>query len=91
MLSGVNDSDDCARELASKLKGMLCHVNLIPVNEVDESPFRPSSRERVRAFTEILQKGGVNATVRRKLGSDIDASCGQLRLKRNKSEKGGNV
>ncbi len=91
MLSGVNDSDECARELASKLKGMLCHVNLIPVNEVDESPFRPSSRERVRAFTEILQKGGVNATVRRKLGSDIDASCGQLRLKRNKSEKGGNV
>lgn len=88
MLSGVNDSDECARELASRLKGMLCHVNLIPVNEVDESPFRPSSRERVKAFADILGKNGVNATVRRKLGSDIDASCGQLRLKQNKSEKG---
>ncbi|MBR4450878.1 MAG: 23S rRNA (adenine(2503)-C(2))-methyltransferase RlmN [Clostridia bacterium] len=90
MLSGVNDSDECARELASRLKGMLCHVNLIPVNEVDESPFRPSSKERVKAFTDILQKGGINATVRRKLGSDIDASCGQLRLKTIKS-KGGTV
>ena len=84
MLSGVNDSDECARELASKLKGMLCHVNLIPVNEVDGSPFRPSSPERVKKFTEILEKNGINATVRRKLGSDIDASCGQLRLKEKK-------
>lgn len=84
MLSGVNDSDDCARELAGRLKGMLCHVNLIPVNEVEESPFKPSSPERVKRFTEILEKNGVTATVRRKLGSDIDASCGQLRLKQNK-------
>ena len=84
MLSGVNDSDDCARELASKLKGMLCHVNLIPVNEVDGSPFRPSGPERVKKFTDILVKSGINATVRRKLGSDIDASCGQLRLKEKK-------
>ena len=84
MLSGVNDSDDCARELASKLRGMLCHVNLIPVNEVEGSPFRPSSSERIKKFTEILEKSGINATVRRKLGSDIDASCGQLRLKEKK-------
>ena len=84
MLSGVNDSDDCARELASKLRGMLCHVNLIPVNEVEGSPFRPSSSERIKKFTEILEKNGINATVRRKLGSDIDASCGQLRLKEKK-------
>ncbi len=84
MLAGVNDSDECARLLASKLKGMLCHVNLIPVNEVAESPFKPSSPERVKRFTEILNKNGINATVRRKLGSDIDASCGQLRLKENK-------
>ena len=84
MLSGINDSDECARELGSRLKGMLCHVNLIPVNEVAESPFRPSSPERVKRFTDILASYGVTATVRRKLGSDIDASCGQLRLKRNK-------
>ncbi|MBO5409747.1 MAG: 23S rRNA (adenine(2503)-C(2))-methyltransferase RlmN [Clostridia bacterium] len=84
MLSGVNDSDECAKLLASKLKGMLCHVNLIPVNEVAESPFKPSSPERVERFVSILNKNGINATVRRKLGSDIDASCGQLRLKENK-------
>lgn len=90
MLSGVNDSDECAKLLASKLKGMLCHVNLIPVNEVAESPFRPSSPERIERFVEILGKSGINATVRRKLGSDIDASCGQLRLKENqKQEKRG--
>lgn len=85
MLSGVNDSDECARLLASKLKGMLCHVNLIPVNEVAESPFKPSSAERVERFVSILSRNGINATVRRKLGSDIDASCGQLRLKENKN------
>ena len=90
MLSGVNDSDECAYELASKLKGMLCHVNLIPVNEVAESPFKPSSPQQVERFVEILSKKGINATVRRKLGSDIDASCGQLRLKENKvRNKGG--
>lgn len=89
MLSGINDSDECARLLASKLKGMLCHVNLIPVNEVAESPFKPSSPERVERFVQILSKNGINATVRRKLGSDIDASCGQLRLKENKNRKKG--
>ncbi len=89
MLSGVNDSDECARLLASKLRGMLCHVNLIPVNEVAESPFKPSSGERVEKFVSILAKNGINATVRRKLGSDIDASCGQLRLKENKNKKKG--
>ncbi len=85
MLAGVNDTDECARLLASKLKGMLCHVNLIPVNEVAESPFKPSSPERVERFVSILNKNGINATVRRKLGSDIDASCGQLRLKEIKN------
>lgn len=89
MLSGVNDSDECARLLASKLKGMLCHVNLIPVNEVAESPFKPSSAERVERFVSILSSNGINATVRRKLGSDIDASCGQLRLKENKNREKG--
>ena len=89
MLAGVNDSDECAVLLASKLKGMLCHVNLIPVNEVAESPFKPSSHERVERFVEILGKSGINATVRRKLGSDIDASCGQLRQKENSNRKKG--
>ncbi len=86
MLSGFNDTDECARLLASKLKGMLCHVNLIPVNEVAESPFKPSTPERIEKFVSILSKNGINATVRRKLGSDIDASCGQLRLKENKNK-----
>lgn len=86
MLSGFNDTDDCARLLAAKLKGMLCHVNLIPVNEVAESPFKPSTPERIEQFIDILSKNGINATVRRKLGSDIDASCGQLRLKENKQK-----
>lgn len=86
MLSGFNDTDECARLLATKLKGMLCHVNLIPVNEVEESPYKPSSPERIERFIQILSKSGINATVRRKLGSDIDASCGQLRLKENKQK-----
>lgn len=86
MISGLNDSDECARELAQRLKGMLCHVNLIPINEVEESPFKPSSPERVKRFAQILEKNGITATVRRKLGSDIDASCGQLRLKQNKGK-----
>ncbi len=84
MLSGINDSDEHAAVLAKKLKGMLCHVNLIPVNEVEESPFHPSSPERVEKFSAILQKSGIPVTVRRKLGSDIDASCGQLRLRHKK-------
>ncbi len=84
MLSGINDSDECACELAQRLKGMLCHVNLIPVNEVEESPFKPSDKKRVEAFAAILQKHSITATVRRKLGSDIDASCGQLRLREQK-------
>lgn len=79
MISGVNDSDDCANELASKLKGMLCHVNLIPVNSVKERDYRKSSKDRIVSFVKILEKNGINATVRRTLGSDINASCGQLR------------
>ena len=87
MLSGFNDTDECAKLLGSKLKGMLCHVNLIPVNEVTESPYKPSTPERIERFVDILSKYGINATVRRKLGSDIDASCGQLRLKENKNKQ----
>lgn len=85
MVSGVNDSDDCARLLAQKLKGILCHVNLIPVNEVKETGCKRSSRERIESFSRILEKSGFAVTVRRKLGSDINASCGQLR-RSNKKE-----
>ena len=79
MVSGTNDSDECALELARKLKGILCHINLIPVNEVKETGCVRSSKERIEAFSAILQKKGFAVTVRRKLGSDINASCGQLR------------
>lgn len=79
MIDGVNDSDACAEELADRLRGMLCHVNLIPVNAVEGKQQRRSSRDRIRAFMAILEKKGINVTVRRTLGSDINASCGQLR------------
>ena len=85
MVSGSNDSDDCARLLAKKLQGILCHVNLIPVNEVKETGCKKSSRERIESFSKILEKSGFAVTVRRKLGSDINASCGQLR--RNNKNK----
>lgn len=79
MISGVNDSDECAHELGRKLKGMLCHVNLIPVNSVKERNYKKSSDKTITGFIRILEKYGINVTVRRTLGSDINASCGQLR------------
>lgn len=79
MIDGVNDSDAMADILAKKLAGMPAHVNLIPLNEVEESPFKPS--RRVAEFQKRLESHGITATVRRKLGGDIDASCGQLRRK----------
>lgn len=81
LISGVNDSEENARELAKLLKGMLCHVNLIPVNHVEERDFHQGKKEEIRSFCELLNKLGINATVRRELGSDISASCGQLRKK----------
>ncbi len=79
MISGVNDSDECARELGKRLKGMLCHVNLIPVNSVKERDYKKSSDNRIAGFIKTLERYGINVTVRRTLGSDINASCGQLR------------
>ena len=79
MIDGVNDSDWQADLLASLLKGTPGHVNLIPLNDVEESPLKPS--RRVAAFQKRLERHGVTVTVRRKLGGDIDASCGQLRRK----------
>ena len=81
MIDSVNDTDECARILGQKLKGMLCHVNLIPVNHVEERDFHQGKKEEIRNFCELLNKLGINATVRRELGSDISASCGQLRKK----------
>ena len=81
MISGVNDSDDCARELSNLLKGMLCHVNLIPVNNVRENNFVRSDDNRLNKFVSILKNNSINVTVRRTLGKDIEASCGQLRKK----------
>ena len=84
MIDGVNDQDWQADLLASHLRGAPGHVNLIPLNNVEESPMRPS--RRVAAFQRRLEGQGVTATVRRKLGGDIDASCGQLRRKRMQEE-----
>ncbi len=81
MIDGLNDSPAAAKELLSRLKGLPAHVNLIPLNHVEESPLKPSSRKAVAAFQKILEDGGITATVRRTLGGDIDASCGQLRRK----------
>lgn len=79
LIADVNDTDECALELSRRLSGMISHVNLIPVNAVKERGFVRSSKQRIRRFVEILEKNGVNATVRRELGSDINAACGQLR------------
>ncbi len=84
MIKGVNDSDANAMELADRLKGILCHVNLIPVNNVRETNFVKSSVERQKKFIDILASRGITATVRRTLGSDINASCGQLRASKRR-------
>ena len=86
MIDGVNDHDWQADLIAKKLKGMPGHVNMIPLNDVVESPFKPS--RRIGAFQKRLESHGITATVRRSLGGDIDASCGQLRRKAME-EKGG--
>ena len=84
MIQGVNDSEENAKELLRRLKGLPAHFNLIPLNHVEESPLKPSTRAAVAAFQKTLEDGGVTATVRRTLGGDIDASCGQLRRKYTK-------
>ena len=84
MIKGINDSDECAYELADRLKNILCHVNLIPVNNVRETNYIKSSVERQKKFIDILSSRGITATVRRTLGSDINASCGQLRASKKK-------
>ena len=87
MIDGVNDSEENAKELLRRLKGLPAHFNLIPLNHVEESPLKPSSRNAVARFQKILEDGGIPATVRRTLGGDIDASCGQLRRKYTKEQQ----
>ena len=81
MIDGVNDTVEHAKLLAKHCKRVSAHVNLIPLNHVEESKYGPSTPENMKAFMKVLRDAGVNATVRRKLGGDIDASCGQLRKK----------
>lgn len=85
MIDGVNDTEYHARLLARHAKYVGAHVNLIPLNHVEERQFQPSTPEHMKAFIKILEDAGVNVTVRRKLGGDVDASCGQLRRKMQKS------
>jgi len=87
MIRGVNDSEEAAKLLVKRLKGLPAHFNLIPLNHVEESPLKPSSRQAVERFQKILEDSGITATVRRTLGGDIDASCGQLRRKYTKANQ----
>ena len=82
LIRGENDGSEDVELLKRKLRGMLCHVNLIPLNKVQETGLEGSSRKRAEAIAEELNRAGVSATVRRELGSDIDGACGQLRLRR---------
>lgn len=91
LISGVNDSRENAIELAKRLRGTMCHVNLIPVNDVKENNFIKSSEKNIKNFSEMLQSLGIETTIRRRLGSDINAACGQLRksYKQNNPENRG--
>lgn len=88
MIDGVNDTEAHAHELVRRARECGAHVNLIPLNHVEERRFRPSTQGHMKAFMKILDEGGVNYTVRRTLGSDVDASCGQLRRKMEKKNAG---
>lgn len=90
LIDGVNDGRGDALLLAKLLKGMLCHVNLIPLNTVKERNYRGTKRDKAKEFQQVLLKNGVEATIRREMGSDIDAACGQLRrgyMKEQKTEQ----
>ncbi|MBK8049675.1 MAG: 23S rRNA (adenine(2503)-C2)-methyltransferase, partial [Anaerolineales bacterium] len=76
---GINDGEELASELAARLQGILCHVNLIPLNPIPDSPFQPSSDASATRFAEILREAGIPTTVRLRRGIEINAGCGQLR------------
>lgn len=79
LVKGVNDSPECARQLIKLVHGMNCHINLIPVNPIKERDYEQSEKNSIHNFKEILEKAGVNVTIRREMGRDIDGACGQLR------------
>ena len=81
-----NDNLEDAQRLVDLLKGMLCHVNLIPINKIENGKFSKSTNENILKFRDFLNEHGIVATVRRELGSDIDAACGQLRRKNLKTQ-----
>ncbi len=81
LMDGLNDTPECAKQLAVKLKGIMSHVNLIPANPVKENSFKKPDSVKINKFKAVLEENGINATVRRTLGADINASCGQLRKK----------
>ena len=90
LVAGVNDSEEDARQLAGRIKGINCHVNLIPVSPIKERSFVRSTRQAVENFKIKLEKCGINVTIRREMGSDIDGACGQLRkryMEKTESEK----
>ncbi len=87
LISGVNDSKECARELAKKLSGIMCHINLIPANPVKENSFEKPDRKNIILFKSYLETMGMTVTVRRTLGADISASCGQLRKKAKEGDQ----
>lgn len=86
LFGGVNDQLTHARELAHLIQGLNCHVNLIPVNHVPERNYVKTSKEDIFKFEKELKRLGINATIRRNQGSDIDAACGQLRAKERQVE-----
>ena len=83
MLESINDSCDCAKELSNLIKGLNCYVNLIPYNETENIAFKRSKKMQILAFYDILKKSGINVTIRKEFGGNVDAACGQLRAKSN--------
>ena len=79
LVKGVNDTKECANELIELVKGLNCHINLIPVNPIKERDYEQSEKNSIKNFKDMLERKGINATVRREMGRDIDGACGQLR------------
>ena len=79
LVKGVNDTKECANELIELVKGLNCHINLIPVNPIKERGYEQSEKNSIKNFKDMLERKGINATVRREMGRDIDGACGQLR------------
>ena len=91
MLAGINDSDKCAEELAQLLKNKLVYVNLIPYNETTHIEFKRSNDFKIRSFYDILKKNNVNVTIRKEMGGNLSAACGQLRAAANTNVKEGDI